>query len=78
MNKKEAVDYLQRWREVERFQESELRETPMAERFKQVLAAHRMAEGLGLGRRGGNEAEEEAVISRWRRLREALGGKGTK
>lgn len=70
MTKKEARDYMMRWRLVDRVLEEELRKTSMETKFRKMDAAYRMAMGLGFltkMRELKRETEDE-VRQRWLRL----------
>ena len=48
MTKKEARDYVKRWRLVDRVLDEELRQTSIETKFQKMDAAYRMAVGLGV------------------------------
>ncbi|MGH7166046.1 MAG: hypothetical protein ACREIS_11045 [Nitrospiraceae bacterium] len=71
MTKKEAREYLKRWRLVKRIQAAELRRTPIKEKLRQMDAAYRMAVGLGILNKlaAAKRQREQEVSRRWRRLK---------
>ncbi|GIW53800.1 MAG: hypothetical protein KatS3mg082_0204 [Nitrospiraceae bacterium] len=71
ITKKEARDYVKRWRLVNKALEEELRRTPIEVKFQQMDAAYRMAVGLGFLPRMKAEKRktEHEVRRRWLRLK---------
>lgn len=71
MTKKEAREYLKRWRLVNEFQAQELGRMPIAEKLRQMDACYRTAVELGLLKKFQAERRksEQEVALRWRRLK---------
>lgn len=71
MTKKEARDYVKRWRLVNEALDEELRNTPFEVKFQKMDAAYRMAVGLGFLPRMKAEKRknENEVRRRWLRLK---------
>jgi hypothetical protein len=71
MTKKEARDYMNRWRLVNKALAEELRRTPMEVKFQQMDAAYRMAVGLGFLQKmkAVKQDTEDEVRRRWLRLK---------
>lgn len=61
--------YLNRWKAVEAVQRCERREATCEMRWRQLIAIHNLARGLGLKIQR-NEAEEMEIILRWTKIRE--------
>jgi hypothetical protein len=70
MTKKEAQDYLKRWRLVDRVLDKELRQTSIETKFEKMDAAYRMAVGLGFlpKIKALKRETEDEVRQRWLRL----------
>jgi hypothetical protein len=70
MTKKEAQDYLKRWRLVDRVLDEELRQTSIETKFEKMDAAYRMAVGLGFlpKIKALKRETEDEVRQRWLRL----------
>lgn len=70
MTKKEAQDYLKRWRLVDQVLDEELRQTSIETKFEKMDAAYRMAVGLGfLPKIKALKRETEGEVrQRWLRL----------
>ena len=70
MTKKEARDYLKRWRLVDQVLDEELRQTSIETKFKKMDAAYRMAVGLGFlpKIKALKRETEDEVRERWLRL----------
>jgi cell fate (sporulation/competence/biofilm development) regulator YmcA (YheA/YmcA/DUF963 family) len=70
MTKKEAQDYLKRWRLVDRALDEELRQTSIETKFEKMDAAYRMAVGLGFLQKlkALKRETEDEVRQRWLRL----------
>ena len=70
MTKKEAQDYLKRWRLVDQVLDEELRQTSIETKFKKMDAAYRMAVGLGFlpKIKALKRETEDEVRQRWLRL----------
>ncbi len=70
MTKKEARDYLKRWRLVDQVLDEELRQTSIETKFKKMDAAYRMAVGLGFlpKIKALKRETEDEVRQRWLRL----------
>ena len=70
MTKKEAQDYLKRWRLVDQVLDEELRQTSIETKFKKMDAAYRMAMGLGFlpKIKALKRETEDEVRQRWLRL----------
>jgi hypothetical protein len=70
MTKKEAQDYLKRWRLVDRVLDEELRQTSIETKFEKMDAAYRMAVGLGFlpNLKALKRETEDEVRQRWLRL----------
>jgi hypothetical protein len=71
MTKKEAREYVRRWRLVNKALDEELRCTPIEVKFQKLDAAYRMAVGLGFLQRMKAEKRktENEVRRRWLRLK---------
>ena len=71
MTKKEARDYLKRWRLVDRVLDEELRQTSIETKFEKMDAAYRMAVGLGFlpKLKALKRKTEQGVRQRWLRLK---------
>ena len=71
MTKKEARDYMNRWRLVNNALAEELRRTPMEVKFQQMDAAYRTAVGLGFLQKmkAVKQDTEDEVRLRWLRLK---------
>lgn len=70
MTKKEARDYMMRWRLVDQLLDEELRGTSIETKFQKMDAAYRMAVGLGFltKLRALKQETEDEVRQRWLRL----------
>lgn len=70
MTKKEAQDYLKRWRLVDQVLDEELRRTSIETKFEKMDAAYRMAVGLGFlpKIKALKRETEDEVRQRWLRL----------
>jgi hypothetical protein len=70
MTKKEAQDYLKRWRLVDQVLDEELRRTSIETKFEKMDAAYRMAVGLGFlpKLKAVKQETEQEVRQRWLRL----------
>lgn len=70
MTKKEAKDYLKRWRLVNQVLDEELRQTSIETKFQKMDAAYRMAVGLGFlpKIKALKRETEDEVRQRWLRL----------
>jgi hypothetical protein len=70
MTKKEAQDYLKRWRLVDQVLDEELRQTSIETKFKKMEAAYRLAVGLGFlpKIKALKRETEDEVRQRWLRL----------
>jgi hypothetical protein len=70
MTKKEAQDYLKRWRLVDQVLDEELRQTSIETKFEKMDAAYRMAVGLGFlpKIKALKRETEDEVRQRWLRL----------
>jgi|RhiMetdeSRZDD1v2_1073273.scaffolds.fasta_scaffold104383_2 Trp operon repressor len=70
MTKKEAQDYLKRWRLVNQVLDEELRQTSIETKFEKMDAAYRMAIGLGFlpKIKALKRETEDEVRQRWLRL----------
>jgi cell fate (sporulation/competence/biofilm development) regulator YmcA (YheA/YmcA/DUF963 family) len=71
MTKKEARDYVKRWRLVDRVLDEELRQTSIETKFQKMDAAYRMAVGLGVlpKLKALKQETEQEVRQRWLRLK---------
>lgn len=67
MNQRDMVHFVRRWKDVNRLEDQELREMTPETRMRRMLAAYRLAVGLGLSDRAGNDREGQAVMLRWYR-----------
>ncbi len=70
MTKKEARDYIKRWRLVDQVLDEELRRTSIETKFQKMDAAYRMAMGLGFlpKLKALKQETEQEVRQRWLRL----------
>ena len=70
LTKKEARDYMARWRLVNQVLDEELRKTSIETKFEKMDAAYRMAMGLGFltKLRALKRETEDEVRQRWLRL----------
>jgi hypothetical protein len=70
LTKKEAQDYLKRWRLVNQILDEELRKTSIETKFEKMDAAYRTAMGLGFlsKMRALKRETEDEVRQRWLRL----------
>ncbi len=70
MTKKEARDYVKRWRLVDQVLDLELRQTSIETKFEKMDAAYRMAMGLGFlaKLRALKQETEDEVRQRWLQL----------
>lgn len=70
LTKKEARDYVKRWRLVDRILDEELRQTSTETKFQKMDAAYRMAVGLGFlpKLKALKQETEQEVRQRWLRL----------
>jgi hypothetical protein len=73
MTKKEAREYVRRWRLVNKALDEELRRTPVTVKLQKLDAAYRMAVGLGFLQRmkAQKRKTENEVRRRWLHLKTA-------
>lgn len=71
MTKKEAREYVRRWRLVSEFQAQELRRMSIAEKLRQMDACYRTAVECDLLKKfqAKRRKSEQEVALRWRRLK---------
>ena len=71
MTKKEARDYVKRWRLVDQVLDEELRQTSIETKFQKMDAAYRTAVGLGFlpKLKALKQETEQEVRQRWLRLK---------
>ena len=75
MTKKEAREYIRRYRLVNRVTDRELRLTPLEVKFQQMESVYRMAVGLGIleKMKAEKKMSEPEVRQRWLRLKSRRG-----
>ena len=71
MNNQQAREFRDRWQAVAAIETKEQIATPIAVRWQQTNAILCLAIGLGLSMSKTDDAETQAVIRRWVRLKEA-------
>lgn len=71
MNNQQAREFRARWQAVAAIEAKEQIVTPIAVRWQQTNAILCLAMGLGLPMSKEDDAETQAVIHRWVRLKEA-------
>jgi len=69
MTKLDGRQFVKRWKAINAFERQELRNTPPAEKFRQLEALMQSAPAFGWN--GEEQKSTEAVRTRWRRLRES-------
>jgi len=71
MNSQQAREFRERWQAVAAIEAKEQEESSIALRWQQTNAILRLAMDLGLSMSKTDDAETQAIIHRWVRLKEA-------